>query len=134
MPRDDGHMPRVLFTSPECRAVVIDLRSGETMGEYQVRERAVVQVVAGRVSIESSGETIECDIGTLVTFDRSERHAVHALADSRLLLVLAPWPAPEHYTEADVGRAQKLPANAVVDPIPASDTAADRGSSKHPES
>ena len=104
------------------------------MGEYQVRERAVVQVVAGRVSIESSGETIECDIGTLVTFDRSERHAVHALVDSRLLLVLAPWPAPEHYTEADVGRAQKLPANAAVDPIPASDTAADRGSSKHPES
>jgi quercetin dioxygenase-like cupin family protein len=117
-------MPRVLFSSPECRVVVVDLRTGETMGDHQVRERAVVQVVAGRVSIDSSGTAVECAAGTLVTFDPSERHTVFALTDARLLLVLAPWPAATHYTEAESGHAQHLPANAVARPVPVSDTTA----------
>ena len=54
--RSGLQMPRVLFTSPECRAVVIDLRAGEELGDHRVRERAVVEVVSGRVSIEASGE------------------------------------------------------------------------------
>lgn len=113
-------MPRVLFTSPECRAVVIDLRGGEELGDHHVRERAVIEVVAGRVSIESPGETVECDAGTLVTFDPGEHHAVHALADTRLLLILAPWPAAQHNDESEKEHDQHLPANAVTDPIPRS--------------
>src|SRR5205085_2782883 len=53
--RSGDHMPRVLFSAPECRAVVLDLETGETMGDHQVRERAVVQVVRDRVLIESGG-------------------------------------------------------------------------------
>jgi quercetin dioxygenase-like cupin family protein len=126
VPSAGRQMPRVLFSSPECRAVVIDLRSGEEMGDHQVRERAVVEVVAGQVSIESSGETAECEAGTLVTFDPGEHHTVRALADARLLVLLAPWPAAKHYTEAEKGHAQHLPANAVAEPIPPFDTAAER--------
>ena len=111
-------MPRVLFSSPECRAVVIDLQRGDELGDHQVRERAVVEVVAGRVSIESSGETAECESGTLVTFDPGEHHSVHAITDARLLLLLAPWPAATHNTEAEEEHDQHLPANAVADPIP----------------
>ena len=44
-----------------------------------------MQVISGRVSIAASGETVECDIGTLVTFDPGERHAVRGLEDARLL-------------------------------------------------
>lgn len=117
-------MPRVLFSAPECRVVVVDLASGEEVGDHRVRERAVVEIVSGRVVIESSGETAECDAGTLVTFDPGEKHRVHALSDVRLLLVLAPWPAAEHYTEAERSSGDHLPANAVVDPLPSSDDAA----------
>lgn len=106
-------MPRVLFSSPECRAVVIDLQCGEELGDHHVRERAVVEVVAGRVTIESGAETEECETGTLVTFDPGEHHTVRALADTRLLLLLAPWPAAH------------LPANAVIEPIPPGATTAD---------
>jgi len=115
VPRRDGHIPRVLFSTPECRAVVVELEQGEAMGEHHVRERAVVQVVAGRVTVEASGETIECGAGTLVAFDRGERHSVHALDDSMLLLILAPWPAPRHYVEGEPADAQQLPPNASVD-------------------
>ncbi len=127
-------MPRVLFTAPECRAVIVDLERGETMSDHQVRERALVQVVTGRVSIESSGEAIECNAGTLVTFEPSERHTVHALVSARLLLVLAPWPAAKHYTDVETAHGQHLPANAMADPIPSTDTVAHPRRSDHSES
>jgi hypothetical protein len=62
-------MPRVLFTSPERRAIVIELRGGEELGDHHVRERAVVEVVSGRISVEASGETVDCESGTLLTFE-----------------------------------------------------------------
>lgn len=107
VPRADRQMPRVLFSTPECRAVAVDLGEGESMGNHRVHERAVVQVLSGRVAIEASGESADCGPGTLVRFDRSEEHSVRALVDSRLLLILAPWPGRQH-----------LPPNATVDPAP----------------
>jgi quercetin dioxygenase-like cupin family protein len=103
-------MPRVLFSTPECRAIVVDLGEGEEMGDHQVRERAVVEV-------ESSGERVACDAGTLLNFEPGEPHSVRALTDARLLLLLAPWPAPEHY-EPSEDRGARLPANATVSPLP----------------
>ena len=126
VPRSGTQMPRVLFTSPECRAVVIDLRGGEELGDHHVRERAVVEVVSGRVSVESSGETVDCETGTLLIFDPGERHTVHALADARLLLLLAPWPAAKHNTEAEREHDQYLPVNAVTEPVPPGETPAYR--------
>ncbi len=104
--------------------MVVDVSKGEALGDHRVRERAVVEVVTGRVVIESSGETAECDAGTLITFAPGEQHRVQALADSRLLLMLAPWPAAEHYTEAEHGHDDHLPANAMVEPLPSPGTAA----------
>lgn len=109
--------PRVLFSHPECRVVIIDLQRGEELGNHQVRERAVLEVIAGRVSIDCAEETVECETGTLVTFDPGEQHAVRALTDARLLLVLAPWLAARNRTEAEVAHARHLPVNASAEPI-----------------
>jgi quercetin dioxygenase-like cupin family protein len=118
--RTERQAPRVLFTTPECRAIVVDLERGETMGDHAVRERLVLSVVSGSVVIESpgDGEAAECDAGTLATFEPGERHAVRALSSVRLLLLLAPWPAADHYTAAEEGRAQQLPPNAAARPMP----------------
>jgi quercetin dioxygenase-like cupin family protein len=118
VPRRGGQMPRVLFSAPECRAVVIELEAGEEMGEHHVRERAVVHVHHGRVAVEVAGEEVECRSGTVVTFDPGERHAVRALEPSMVLLVLAPWPAAKHYVEGNARAEQHVPANASVDPLP----------------
>lgn len=91
--------PRVLFSSPECRAVVLDLQAGDAMGEHQVRERAVIEVVSGRVRIGPPDAELDAAPGTLVTFEPGERHSVSALEPSRLLLVLTPWPAKGHYAD-----------------------------------
>jgi quercetin dioxygenase-like cupin family protein len=121
VPRVGRQMPRVLFSSSECRAVVIDLEGGEQLGDHEVRERAVLQVIAGRVSIACSGRTVECETGTLLTFDPGERHAGRALVDARLLLVLAPWPGARRTTESEDECGQRLPTNAVSEPIPSFD-------------
>jgi quercetin dioxygenase-like cupin family protein len=118
VPRQDRQMPRVLFSSPECRGIVVDLAAGEEMGEHQVRERAVVEIVLGRVSVESGGQTVDCDAGTLLVFEPSEVHTVRAHEDARLLLLLAPWPAPDHYEPSEGADARELPPNATAPPLP----------------
>ena len=108
--QDGKREPRVLFSTPECRAVVIDLRAGEEMREHQVRERAVVQVVSGRVTFgDGAGGAHGGTAGTLVTFAPHERHTVRADEDSRILLLLAPWPASDHYDPTEDVDPNRLP-------------------------
>jgi quercetin dioxygenase-like cupin family protein len=109
--------PRVLFSSPECRAVVLDLAKGEGLGDHHVRERAVLEVLSGRVSVEAAGQAVECGAGTLVMFEPGEHHALRGLDDARLLLVLAPWPATGHNPPAEAAHDQHLPANATAAPL-----------------
>ena len=104
--------PRVLFSTPECRAVLIDLPAGEEMGDHSVHERAVVQVVTGRVEVRGAGSTETCDAGTLVVFEPNERHALRAVDASRILLLLAPWPGDGHYAAGEQSDPQRLPRNA----------------------
>jgi len=73
--------PRVLFSEPECRVVVIDLCAGEEMGDHAVHDRAVIEVVSGRIAMASAVETVDCESGTLINLEPGEHHAVRALAD-----------------------------------------------------
>lgn len=109
--------PRVLFSSGECRAVVIDLKGDEEMGEHEVRERTVVQVVSGRVAFASEDAEVVCEPGTMVTFSPAERHRVRALEPSRILLLLAPWPGAGHYGEGEDADPERVPANATASPL-----------------
>jgi quercetin dioxygenase-like cupin family protein len=117
VPSAGTQKPRVLFSSPECRLIALDLGAGEELPAHHVRERAVVQVISGRVAIDASGETVECEAGTLVTFDPGEGHALHGLDDARLLLTLAPWPAAGHTVPTEEPEDQHLPLNATVEPL-----------------
>ncbi len=110
--------PRVLFSTEQCRAVVLDLQAGDAMGEHQVRERAVVQVVTGRVRLGPPGREVEAGEGTLVTFAPGERHTLTALDDSRVLLLLAPWPGEGHYLDGEAADPSRIAAHAVAAPLP----------------
>ena len=98
------HKPEVISTEDEGRAVVIELPSGEKLGDHQVHERASVVVISGKVEFEdSSGESVSGGPGLLAVFDPKERHEVRAAEDSRLLLMLSPWPGPGHPSERPGG-------------------------------
>jgi quercetin dioxygenase-like cupin family protein len=107
-----GTGPRVLFSTSEARGVVIDLDENEVMGDHQVRERAVVEVVYGAAAFTSGADTVTGGEGALIVFEPSETHSVTALQPTRLLLLLTPWPAPGHYAAAENENPHELPANA----------------------
>lgn len=91
--------PTVLTTEDGARAIAIRLEAGQELRDHQVRERAWVVVVEGRATIRSGEDEIDAAVGTLVTFDPGERHALSSADGARILLILAPWPGPGHYPE-----------------------------------
>jgi quercetin dioxygenase-like cupin family protein len=91
------HNPAVLDSEAEGRAIVIHLPAGDRLQEHQVHERAWLVVVSGSIEIEDSGgESVSGGAGFLAEFDPNERREVRATDDSRLVLVLAPWPGEGH--------------------------------------
>jgi quercetin dioxygenase-like cupin family protein len=93
----DRHHPLVLSSDAEGRAIVLELPAGERLGEHQVHERACLVVVSGAVEVsEPGGQSISGGPGLLAIWDPNERHEVAATQDSRLLLVLSPWPGDGH--------------------------------------
>jgi quercetin dioxygenase-like cupin family protein len=91
------HNPDILFSTEEGRAVVLDLPAGEILQEHQVHESAWITVIDGEATITGhADQTIIARPGILVQFAPRERREVRALADSRLLLLLTPWPGPGH--------------------------------------
>jgi len=89
------HQPEVLDSEAEGRAIVIELPAGERLSEHQVHERAWLVVVSGTIEVDDSG-SVSGGAGLLAEFDPNERREVRALDDSRLLLLLAPWPGEGH--------------------------------------
>lgn len=108
--------PHVLFSTSEARGIVIALAPGEEMGDHQVRERALIHVLRGSVRCTSGVDTATCAEGTLIVFEPGEPHSVCALQPTRLLVVLAPWPAPGHYEAAEGEDPHELPVHATQPP------------------
>jgi quercetin dioxygenase-like cupin family protein len=91
------HQPEVLGSEEEGRAILIQLPAGEALDQHQVHERAVLVLVSGALELEdANGETAAGGPGLLAVWDPNERHEVRATEDSRLLLLLAPWPGQGH--------------------------------------
>jgi redox-sensitive bicupin YhaK (pirin superfamily) len=89
----EPHQPKILHSARgEARSILINLPAGEELGEHEVHERAYVVVIDGQVDLGGQ----EGGAGLAAVFNPKERHAVRALSDARLLLVLAPWPGDGH--------------------------------------
>ena len=94
------HFPEVLHSDDEGRTIIINLPAGERLQEHQVHERAWIMIVEGEIEISShDDQTVTAGAGYLTLAEPNERHEVRALTDSRILLVLAPWPGPGHPSE-----------------------------------
>ncbi len=90
-------LPEILSSSDAARAIALDLAAGESLADHEVHERAWVVVLDGEVEVSTSaGERASGSVGLVVELAPAERHEVLALADSRLLLLLTPWPGSGH--------------------------------------
>jgi redox-sensitive bicupin YhaK (pirin superfamily) len=85
--------PRILHSARgEARSILIALAAGDGLQEHQVHESAYLVVISGQVDIAGTVG----GPGLAAVFEPAERHAVRALTEARLLLVLAPWPGEGH--------------------------------------
>jgi quercetin dioxygenase-like cupin family protein len=107
----------VLFSRPECRAVLIDLNAGDELSDHRLYEHTLLQVVSGRLGLVVADQQVECDSGTLLTFTPGETRSVRALEPSRILLLLAPWPGEGHFREGEDADPGRMPANAAAPPL-----------------
>jgi quercetin dioxygenase-like cupin family protein len=93
----EPHAPQILSSTDDARAIALAIPAGESLQDHQVHERAWVSIVSGNAEITTpAGELIAGGPGLLVEFDPGERHAVRAVSDTRLLLLLTPWPGAGH--------------------------------------
>lgn len=94
------HHPQVLRSDEHTRAIAINLPAGETLQEHETHEEAYLIVSGGQVELEQGGETVDAGTGFVAHFQPHERREVRAKGDSRLLLILAPWPGVGHPSAA----------------------------------
>lgn len=86
--------PQVLHSEEQGRAIALNLPSGEELQEHETHERAYLLVAAGKVELEHQGDTITGGPGFVAHFEPHERREVRATEDTRLVLILTPYPAP----------------------------------------
>ena len=90
----EPHHPQVLHSEDEGRAIAINLPAGEELQEHETHEHAYLMVAAGEIEFEQGSQTVTGRPGFLAHFEPHERRVLRAKADSRLLLILTPYPAP----------------------------------------
>ncbi len=92
----EPHHPQVLRSDDETRAIAINLPAGELLQEHETHERAYLVVASGQVELEQEGQTVTGGAGLLAHFEPHERRELRATEDSRVILILSPWPGEGH--------------------------------------
>jgi quercetin dioxygenase-like cupin family protein len=93
----EPHHPVVLHSEDGvARIVAINLPAGEELQEHQVHEHAWLHVHSGAIEASADGSAQHAEAGSILHWNPGERHAVHAVDDALLVLLLAPWPGPGH--------------------------------------
>jgi quercetin dioxygenase-like cupin family protein len=94
----EPHHPQVLHSDEgAARVVALRLPAGEELQEHEVHEHAWLHVHEGAVQLDAAdGSTQTARAGALAHWAPQERHAVRAIEDALLVLLLAPWPGPGH--------------------------------------
>jgi len=93
----EARHPQVLRSDDgAARAVAIILPEGDLLQEHETHEHTWLIVVAGELEIIEEGASHIAGPGTLAHFAPGERREVRARSESRLILLLAPWPGPGH--------------------------------------
>lgn len=97
----EPHHPLVLDSEKEGRLIAMALPGGEVLQEHRVHERAWLMVVSGAIEIDdSNGETLGGGPGLVADFNPNEVRTIRATENSRILLLLSPWPGEGHPSQS----------------------------------
>ncbi|PXY29120.1 cupin domain-containing protein [Prauserella endophytica] len=79
---------RTVASRSSQRATVIALAEGADLGKHDAPSAATLQVLSGRARLETADRTWELDTGDLLPIP-PERHGLHAITDTVVLLTVA---------------------------------------------
>lgn len=82
--------PTNLFKSDGVRVIHLTFAVGQSLNEHRTPMPALLHVLSGRIIFDADGHRDELKSGAVVHMAAGTPHAVTALAESRLLIVLQP--------------------------------------------
>ncbi|HET8779153.1 MAG TPA: cupin domain-containing protein [Agromyces sp.] len=83
-----GIRSRRIFAGPGASVVRLSLADGEVLKEHIAMAPLLLQMLAGRAAITVADERVELGAGGLLHIDAQVPHAVEALEDAQVMLVL----------------------------------------------
>ncbi len=93
----EPHEPGILSTGNDARAILLSIPAGEELQEHEVHEHSRIVVIDGQVDVATpEGVRVSAETGHMFELTPGERHTVEARTDSRILLLLSPWPGDGH--------------------------------------
>ncbi len=88
-----GHRQLALIKHGPLAVILFAFEQGGALKEHQADGEVVIQVLKGRLTVDTDGESFVLTAGTLVALAPGQRHAVHAHEASDMLLTVARRPA-----------------------------------------
>lgn len=71
--------------------VLLVMKAGDRLEEHAAPGPFSLSVREGSIRVQASEESVEAEVGTLLTCDAGVRHTVEALEDAVCLLTVAGW-------------------------------------------
>ena len=87
--KKEGRNAITLVKGPKLRIVLILAHAFSSIPDYRVFDPITVQVVEGRLRIQSNGDSLELENGQMLTLQPGVRHGIQSIEDTAFLLTLA---------------------------------------------
>lgn len=84
-----GRAAKTLVKEGPLRITLVALRRGAALAEHQVTGPVAIQVLSGRLRLDTRGGTITLAAGELAALDAGVAHAAEALDDALLFITVA---------------------------------------------
>lgn len=87
-----GHRQLAVVRHGPVSMILFAFEKDGRLKEHKSDGEVTIQVLRGQLSVEVAGETLVLRAGSLVALAPGQRHAVHALEESDMLLSIARLP------------------------------------------
>lgn len=89
-----GHRQLVVARHGPVSMIIFAFEPGGKLNEHQANGEVIIQVLRGLLSVTVVAEQFTLAPGQLLALAPGERHAVHALEESDMLLCISRQPTP----------------------------------------
>lgn len=93
---DKGPLVQVLSDIGVARLILFTFKSGQKLQDQQTSSQVIVQVLRGRATLTTSGNSVKLQAGMVLQLEADIPHNVLAQTDAVMLLTLTPAPLYLH--------------------------------------